>query len=414
MPHPRTRLLAVLPALLLALPTPCRAEEGLTFDEALSRRRPTALEAGAAALLAEARRQAAGGGGLAAEGPSLALTGGPRRGEDGGTAGDFAVEVELPLAGGRGARGELAEAVAATADDLLAGARALAGADLAAAFVDAWLAQQVIAVRAEDLAASEEQLTLARRRVEAGADPPYEPVLVAGERDRALVELVAARREAELAWGALAERAEVGAEPRPLTLGGLPGGAGAADGDDPAALAPSGGSEGDARDGPAFAALEARRRLESALARARAGAARSRWAVATEIESEGDERAAHVGVAYRFPLPGERAGIAAEAAAAEASAERAARAEAAALRARVAAARTALAAAAPTVGAGELERARSALAVRVAEGKERPSAVLPLRRQLLEARLAALAARATRARAAAELHFLTGDGPHAR
>jgi outer membrane protein TolC len=62
----------------------------------------------------------------------------------------------------------------------------------------------------------------------------------------------------------------------------------------------------------------------------------------------------------------------------------------------------------------DLERARRALAARVVEGKERPSAVLPLRRQLLESRLAALAAEALRARAIAELTFLTGDPPDAQ
>ncbi len=63
------------------------------------------------------------------------------------------------------------------------------------------------------------------RRVEAGADPPYEAILVGGERDRALLELVAARREVELAWGELSQLAALTPRPTPLDLTSLPGGA---------------------------------------------------------------------------------------------------------------------------------------------------------------------------------------------
>jgi hypothetical protein len=392
----RQRFFAVIPALALSLAGPTSAQEGLAFGEVLAQRRPTAAEAAVAALVAEARRAAAGGGRFASEGPTVAVTAGPRRTDEEESAGDFAVGVELPLLAARGARAELAREVESAAGDALAGARALAGADLAGAFVDAWLTQRVVAVRQEDLAAMDEWLALARHRVEVGADPPYEPTLVAGERDRSLVGLVTARREAELAWGELVARAALGDEPQPLSLAGLAGGG------DPGAGP------------PALAGIDARRRLEGALARARGAAGRSRWALSSEVAAEGEERLAHVGVAYRLPLPGERAALAGEVAAAEALAARAAEADAAAVRARLAAARTALAAAGPAVDPGDLERARRALATRVAEGKERASTVLPLRRQLLEAHLAGLAAEALRARAATELAFLTGGRTDAR
>jgi hypothetical protein len=66
-----------------------------------------------------------------------------------------------------------------------------------------------------------------------------------------------------------------------------------------------------------------------------------------------------------------------------------------------------------TLTAADFAQAERALAARLAEGKERPSQVLPLRRQLLEARLAGLAAQAARVRAGAEIHFLTGGLPDA-
>lgn len=361
----------------------------LDFASALTLRRPSPEELEAAELLAEAAGAAAGAGALAAAGPTVAAGAGPRHGDD-GTAGDFAVAVDLPLLSGRGHRAALAAAVAAGEPPLRRGAAAVAAADLAAAFGDAWLARQAVAVREEDLATVEAWLAAALQRAEAGADPPYEPVLVAGERDRALVELVAARRAAELAWAELVARAAVGATPRPLSLAGMP-------------EAPAAGAA-------AAAGIEARRRLELALARARSAAAESRWGVASEVASEGDERFAHLGVSYRLPLRREREALAAGLAAAEARAEQAAVGALARLEARLAAARQALDGPQPGLGVEHHAQAHRALAARLAEGRERASQILPLRRQLLEARLAGLAAEAVRRVAAAELHLLLG-GP---
>jgi hypothetical protein len=387
----RAALVLVLAAPLSLVAQPLDPS-ALDWATVLTARRPSAEELAAQGLLAEAGRAAAGGASRVAEAPSLAVAGGPRRDGGGEARADLAVELELPLLAGRGARADLAVALERLAGPLATGARAGADADLAAAFVDVWLAQASLEVRAADLAAAEEWLAATRRRVEAGADPPYEPTLVAGERDRALLELLAVRRELELAWGDLAARADLAPAPQPVTLTGFP--------DPPAGL--------DSHDAAA-AAIAAREELALALARARAGSARSRWAVAAEVGSEGEERLAHVGLSYRFALPGERGAVASELRAAEDEARRAAQGERAALRARLAAARSALAATAGTAGETELQRAQDALTVRLAEGKERASAILPLRRQLLEARLAHLAARAAVAKATAELHFLGGS-----
>jgi hypothetical protein len=390
--------LTISTAVALLLPNASLARDRLSFADVLARRHVTGTETEVAAFIAESRRAAAGSGGLAAEGASVAVTTGPRRTESDASTSDFAIELDVPLLTNRKARVELAREVEALTGHLLTGAGALAAAELAVTYVDAWLAQEAVAVREEDLAVTDELLALSRHRLEAGADPPYESVLVAGERDRALVDLVTARREAKLTWGELAARADVGSEQQALPLA-RPAGA-------------WGPAEPFSR--PVLAAIDARRRLEIALARARSGAAESRWALASAVAAEGDERLAHIGVAYRLAQGGERAAIASELAAAEARAERTAGAEATAARARIAAARESVNAAGPEVSPEDLERARRALAARVVEGKERPSAVLPLRRQLLESRLAALAAEALRARAIAELTFLTGDPPDAQ
>jgi hypothetical protein len=387
----------VLLLLAVGVPSPAPAQPAVTFSAALADRLPSAEESAVEVLLGEAGRAAAGGGALAAEAPSASFLAGPRREEGGAESADFAIAVELPLLARRDLRAALGRSLLSHGAAVRSGAAAAAMSDLAAAFVAAWLAQASAELRARDLVIAEEWLVAARRRVEAGADPPYEPTLVAGERDRALAELLAARREVELAWGELAARAAVGSVPRPLSLDGLP----------------SAPERGLVAEGPATVAVAARREIALALARLRAAAAGSRWAVASEVAAEGDERLAHLGLAYRLPLRGERAAAERELAAAEsAAALEATRAEAA-LRARLAAAHAVLAAGATTVGQAESERALEALAARVAEGKERASQVLPLRRQLIEARLASLAAEAARARAAAEVHFLLGGSDDA-
>jgi hypothetical protein len=373
------------------------AAQSLTLAEVLAARRPSAEEVSIGSLVAEARRLTAGAGTRLAEGASASVVAGPRRSDESGDEGDLGLAVEVPLLARAGDRAELARTLADSEPVLAAGAFSLAAADVAAAFVEVWLAQATAFVRAEDLRAADEWLAVAQRRVEAGADPPYEPTLVAGERDRALVELVAARREAELAWGALAGLSDVGTEPRPVALDGVP------------VARPS---TVEATHVPA--AIEARRALEVALVAARSGASRSRWALATEVATEGEERFAHVGVTYRLPLRGEAAAIEQQRMAGELEAEREADAALASVRARVAAAEAALASAGPAIGNDALVQAQQALAARLIEGKERASQILPLRRQLLEARLAGLAARAAVVKAAAELHFLSGGSSDAR
>ena len=387
---------AVLFAVLLAIEASSPALAQLTFADALSRRRPHREEVDLERFLAEAQRAAVGGRMRAAEGPTTSVAAGPRDVDDGREA-DVALEVVLPLLAARGERQALAEMLPEAAAAMRASARALAEAELAGAFVAAWLAQVVVELREQDVAAAETWFAASTRRAEAGADPPFEPTLVAGERDRALVELIEARREVEIAWGALLALADGPPRPAPIDLADLPG------------VEQRAGTPAPAIAANVRAAIEARQRVAIALARVSAAGASSRWGLAGAVAREGDERLAHVGVAYRLPLRGERSAIAAEQAVAETHASRDAELRVAAIEAQLAAAASTLASAAPLLDAAELDRAQAALVVRVEEGKERPSEVLPLRRQLLEARVAALRARAARITAAAQLHFLGGE-----
>ena len=373
-----------------------RVSAQLDFGEVLSKRRPSADEVEVERLLAEAQRISAGSRSFAAEGPTTSIAGGPRDGRD-GSEGDLSLQIEMPLQAARGERRALGEMLPAAAAAARMFARATADAELAEAFVAAWLADAVARVRAQDLAAVEAWLEASRRRMEAGADAPYEPTLVGGERDRALVEWIEARREGELAWGELRARAEVPPRPEPVALDALPGYATIPDG--------TASSPGDVM----RAGIEVRRNLAIAVARAQTALAGSRWGLAGEVAVEGDERLAHVGVAYRLPLRGERTAIAAEQTAAETAANRDAERRRVEVEAQVAAAAATLGWAGQVLETSALDAAQAALAARLEEGKQRPSEILPLRRQLLEARIAALRSRAARVAAEAKLFFLAGE-----
>jgi hypothetical protein len=387
----RSHSIAVSAVFLVALPL--RASDPLTFDQAAAWLRPHPRELEIEALLAEASSAAVGAGGILLEGPTAGVAAGPRR-VDGDTTGDLSLDVELPLLAGRQRRLDLSRSLDRAAESMRASARSIALADLAVAFSRAWLAQAEVDLRTEDLAIADAWLAATERRVEAGADPPYESILVAGERDRAALDLLAAERDVELAWGELARWSSV-ARADSLDLASLPGGAHPASEPDDAARA-------------AIAGIEAERELSTLLARARSAAASSRWSLAGDAGREGDERVARVGASYRFARGGERASIEEL----ERSSASLADAEAAThegeVRARTAAARASAGAAPSSLGSADFEAARRALDARIEEGKERASAVLPLRRQLLEAALARARGEAARAQAWAELFFLEG------
>jgi outer membrane protein TolC len=387
----RPSCVAALAALLFVVAgAPARAQ--LSFAKVVEARRPHPDELELESLLAEAQRLSAGGRSFLAEGLTSSVEAGPRD-TPGGVEADAAVEVEAPLLAARSHRGALSDLLPQAAGAMREATALLAEAELADVFVAAWLAQEVVAVRQQDLAAVTAWLSAAQSRVAEGADAPYEPILVAGERDRALVELLDAQREVAASWGELVARAEISVRPLPLDIADLPGRIG----DATLELSPV-----------PQAGIEARRRLSLALAAVEAASAESRWGLKATVAREADENVAHAGVAYRLPLRGERAGIAAGRQADESRAHREAELALAGLEARLAIAAAALAAIEPTLTAAELEGAETALQARIAEGKERTSEVLPLRRQLLEARIAALEARAARLSAAAQLHILGG------
>lgn len=367
----------------------------LSGAEIAARARPAAEQLEAEAFLAEVEQAIATTGGRLADGITVGLSAGPRRAPEGDST-DLALELEAPLLAESAARRSLEAGLDAAAPILRGAARALAEQQVSSAYADAWLAAERVEVRLADVATLERWLDIARRRVEAGAEPAFEAALVEADLAEASAALATARAERQLAWGDLAALAEVPAEPVPLAV---PCGA-------PHDLPSDFASERYER-GVLRQAVASRSTLRESLLRLESSRERSRFSLLSSVAREGEEDVARLGVAYRLPRPQENAAIASSLEAAVSAVRREAEIEAATLRARFAAAVELLTALAAEEPSGGIDAALGAVELRLTEGKDRPSQALAIRRQLLAAREAALERRAATERARAELTALT-------
>jgi outer membrane protein TolC len=346
--------------------------------------------AAAAAVLARSR-------GWRLDEATLSLEAGPRDGTDGTTA-DLAVALDVPVAQDRNEHANATAAWLRARTDLVAAASLEARLDLELAYVDAWLAGAVVRYREAELGTVERWHASVVERVRAGADAPYEATLLAAEVDATRVALAEARGAAAQTWAQLAARAEVGAQPIPLAEPN------AAPPPTPAAatmLAPSVTSR----------AITSRADLDRALAELDAARDRSRWSLTSSLAREGDESVARFGGGYRLPLgdltPARTRALAAQLA----EIGRRAEVERAALEARRREAEAHLAALPSTtlLDASQVDQALVALTARLDSGRDRPSEVLPLRRQLQNAQVTSLMSKATRLRAAFTLATLNNE-----
>lgn len=386
-----SRAAAALLAVGLSQGVVFAASPPLALAELAAARKPHPAELEAEARLASALRRLAGSRGVLLGGATFSAAAGPRRGEGGDASTDVALGLDLPLLFAREEQRALAAAIEAAAPVLRSAARATAELELELAYLDAWRDAEVAALRETELGIVAAWLAAVERRVEAGAEAPYEAVAVAGEVARATLERDAARAVAIASRAALAAAIEIPLEGRTLA------------GPDDAwlALAPAGG------EGALGLALRLDAELAAAEARLDAASGVARWSVATELAREGEEEVARLGLAYRIAPRGERPRAEGETAATAAALERRATLARAALDARAAAAGSRLADSPPSLGPESIDRALAALGARIVEGKERPSAVLPQRRALVDAEAAWIEGRSARAAARAELAALS-------
>ncbi len=355
----------------------------------------------AMAELAARERELRATGGFAREGPSFAVEAGPRRTAESTTAGDLAVQLDLPVTIAPGPRREVVQRLSVAGSVLAAAARAEARLRLRLAYLEAWLAEGRDRLLAEEADLGEKWVAIARRRVESGADAPFELALVEADRLSLERDLDQARQARAKAWGDLRSRAALPEEPVPLA--------------GPAAWDRSGfltAEEARRRfqAGALLQGVDERLALELAFVELRSSLALQRWSLRGTLAREGDERVGRVGVAYRFPLTGESEAISRERARAAEALRREAEIERAGLVARLQAAVVRLAGLGPAVFLGSLGSARTALeavALRLEEGKEPPSQAIALRRQLLLGERVALERLRDAHALAAEIEALT-------
>lgn len=381
-----------IPLTLLVLAAPAAAPE-LDLSRVLAAARPSPAGLAAEAELAAAARELSMSRGRWLDAPTLTVEAGPRRAPSGDDF-DLALGIEAPLAADQAERRFAAEAFEAARRDLPVAAELSARLSLELAYVDAWEAASAVDLAEREVDAVAIWLSSVESRVAAGAEAPYEVTLIGAELQSSRLSLVAARERRLFTWAELRALAELPAEAQMLVAP-----------DAPAATGPASGVEASIL----VRAIRTDAALERSLAELAVARAGSRWSVVGSLGREGEEEVARVGVGLRLPLSGQVPARQAALAAEVATVERTAQLEIARLEARLAGARERAAGFFPGVvlSPGEVERALAALDARVQAGKDRPSQVLPLRRQLVGALATALAARAAHLRATFEIAALT-------
>ncbi len=354
------------------------AQTPLTYPDIQSKARSTPEQWRTDALLAERHLQFQESRGFLREGPTVSLSAGPRRipGAPGTT--DKGFDVDLPLFLSPRVRAELESSLGRAHPLLKESASRESALRLRTAYLDAWLAARMLALRETDLATVEEWLQAAKARFEAGADPAFQVSLVEGERLKVQQDLDDARSQVARTWGALVALADVATTPIPLA--------------DPGVVPsfPQGDLLKRLQEGPLRKALLAQVELEERSLRLKEAQSLNRWSLRGSYAQEGEEKVTRFGLAVRLPRPGERAAIrrstetqvrALQGEARQALAELDARAQGAVSRFQKADSVSIV---------PDFTQAIAAVGLRLQEGRERPSEALPIRRQLLEAQMASL------------------------
>lgn len=360
--------------LLLALPLGVLAQsEPLTYDAILAKARRDPALLRVVADHAARERELAATGGLLLSGPTLGVETGPRRidGVSGGT--DLRVQVDAPLFFHPGLRRTAGAAVEKEKQFLLASLPVEQRFELREAYLDAWLAQTLLALHRTQLETAREWLDIARARVRGGADPAYQVDLAQGDTVRAQSELDEVTRKYHDSWARLRVLSEVPESP-----------AGLAD-PAPPVFPPLTGLDEKYMTGVLRRSVLQRAEAENAEFRLHQSVKGARWGVRGSYAREGVDRAVGVGLVYRFGRFGEGAALQRENDTGLAAIRGENEVERETLDARFRAARARLAAFGTLPEARDFLEAARAVGLRLREGKERPSDAIPIRRQLAEA-----------------------------
>jgi len=368
----------------------------LTYEALLARATSDPALLRLEADLAGRQRQLAATGGWLREGPTLTAEAGRRAGA--ATATDKVAQVDAPLLLAPAVRSEAQASLDRAGGSLLALARAEARHRLRLAYLDAWLAEAHLRLRASQFELTETWVRVAQARVDSGSDPAYQVDLVRGDLLRLRTEWGEAQRRAGEAWAALRALADLPPEPLPLADPGLP------------VLPAEAGLAEAFQKGLLRRALADRTAADRAAFDLQQALRGSRWSLKGSYASEGDERVARVGVGFRLPRPGELSAQHRELATGRSALTREGEAAVFQLDSRFQIARSRLRTFGEFPPPHRFDAALKAVDLRLQEGKERPSDALLLRRQLLEAESASLQRLREAHALAAELDLLTlGD-----
>lgn len=366
----RSLLLGAMPCLLVA------QAPLLTYDDILQRALASPEQFRTEALLAERHRALASTRGFLREGPALGISAGPRTNPIAPTTTDQTVDLDLPLFLSQGSRGRLEAALGKADPALRSAAKVEAQFRLRAAYLDAWLAEEILHLREADLVTVQAWLKAAQVRLEAGADPAFQVTLVEGEVLRAQADLDEARRQRLTVWAVLRSLSEVPSTPTAL----------AAPGD--AALPSVEGLPAKFEASTLRRAIQNRLNLEETALQHQEAIATSRWSLRGSFGKEGEDRIGKIGFAFRFSRPGESQAIRRETEATIQAIKRELETALLELDARFQSALARLQTTTPPLPFTGFELSLKAISLRLSEGRERPSEALPIRRQLLEAKAA--------------------------
>jgi hypothetical protein len=332
--------------------------------------------------------------GFLREGPTFSMEAGPRRSPGLPTYTDKAAEVEFPLFLAPRVRSDMVQSLGSAHPLLLESARREAALRVKTSYLEAWLAQRALALREADLATVERWLKVTRSRAQEGKEPAYQVSLVEGEQMKVQQDLDEARTRLAQAWAGLVALAEVPSAPVPLADPG------------PVQPVPEEGIHERLRQGPLRKALEAQMELEERSLRLKEAQARARWSLRASYGTEADEHVARVGVAVRLSRPGEGETLRRSTETQVRVLQGEYRKALAELDARILGIWYRFQKSSEVTPVPDFSRALEAVGIRLEDGRDQPSDAFPIRRQLLEAQMAALRRIQARHLITAEIQYL--------
>jgi hypothetical protein len=367
----------------IALPCFLWADSPLTLDEVLARSKVPIAKLNVDTTLAEGRLHVKEASGFMRESPSVAVSTGPRTGPGGSSSTDQTIEIEVPLMLKRGSARQLAFHLDSSAPLLYIAADLENRLTIHRAFLDAWLAERIEAVRADDYLQVKDWLEIAKARGESGADPAFQLEMVKGELFKSRQDWEEAKRTHIQAWNWLRTLSDLPETPQRLDCHQQEGNLGN-DGLNATEL------DTHYKNGTLRRASAARQNIELSRINLQTALSDSRWSLSGSYAKESDERITRIGIAYKFRRLGESSAIKVEQRARTEASKRNTELELAELDLRFASAIQTIQSNENYPEAPDIAASLEALTLRLQEGKDQPSEVIPMRRQFLEIGIAEL------------------------